>query len=407
MDLFLLPAPVPPATLNEKDYLASDDGQGVPGNPHGDPIEILDIVWTTGSPWTVYLAVDHYAGPQDKIPQNRRTPVEFWVWVYRAAEAGVDVPLVGPTTTGHQTANGVACVGAVRFEESPAFDPASHGPTPYIDPEFFTALGGTLSIPFDKNGRFKPRSVTVPNMAALDGCDTLFFGFDYPDGTPFPNFFGTSAAAPNAAAVAALLRQADPKLKPADILKIMMQTATDVTGERAAAGFDAVSGAGLVNAQAALARIRKGENLTVAPYAPEVVPSEAAMNVEKIMFASPYLPVRLSNSPEFVPVGEPPIVANAPVYAWFTIANTGNSEAGKASVAQVAVDGVVVASVPIPPLYGPGEYGVAALELPPMQVGSHTLEVRADATGRIRELNEADNVFTRTVEVMPESGLVK
>jgi subtilase family serine protease len=42
-----------------------------------------------------------------------------------------------------------------------------------------------------------------------------------------------------------------------------------------------------------------------------------------------------------------------------------------------------------------------------MQVGSHTLEVRADATGRIRELNEADNVFTRTVEVMPESTLVK
>ena len=79
-----------------------------------------------------------------------------------------------------------------------------------------------------------------PDVAAADGVSTATPGFN--------PFFGTSAAAPHAAAVAALLRSKDPSLTPAGVRTILTTTALDIE----AAGYDRDSGFGIVDAVAAL-----------------------------------------------------------------------------------------------------------------------------------------------------------
>jgi subtilisin family serine protease len=94
---------------------------------------------------------------------------------------------------------------------------------------------------------------------APDGTDTTFFCPPSPstpsscdvDGNGFPNFFGTSAAAPHAAAVAALMLQADPTTTPQNVYGILEITAIDM----GPLSFDFDSGFGLIQAEPALAAL--------------------------------------------------------------------------------------------------------------------------------------------------------
>jgi hypothetical protein len=91
-------------------------------------------------------------------------------------------------------------------------------------------------------------------------------------------FSGTSAAAPQLAGAAALIKQACAKLKPADIRDVLMKSARDVTtgtcnpntgGNAAGLGFDLATGAGLVDAHKAVL-MAKLRCITIGPVQPVI-----------------------------------------------------------------------------------------------------------------------------------------
>ena len=102
-----------------------------------------------------------------------------------------------PVTYGHNSARGATGVAAYPFF------------APFV-PEAFTSPGPS-TIYFDKNNKRlrHPEIREKPDLAAMDGANTTFFVSDSSvDPDTFPNFFGTSAAAPHAAAIAALVLDA-------------------------------------------------------------------------------------------------------------------------------------------------------------------------------------------------------
>jgi hypothetical protein len=117
-----------------------------------------------------------------------------------------------PVTYGHSAAAGANSV-------------AAYGPFQPNIPEDFTSTG-PVRIVWDRNSNRIPDNQQVrlkPDMAAMDGGNTTFFTFDTSaDLDSFPNFFGTSASAPNAAAIAALVLQA--KGGPGQVTPAQMKT---------------------------------------------------------------------------------------------------------------------------------------------------------------------------------------
>lgn len=242
------------------DFVArSIDSQGDTGAPRGDAVELLSMTADSGAATDFYLAVEHYRGSQENIPQDADTPLEFRL-VFIGPIRNSEYAFNGPTIWGHPMAEGVIGVAAVPWWEAPEFDPAGFG-SPAIDPEPFTSRGGNLTVQFDPQGFFAPVTRFTPTLAGVDGNNNTFFGGDFsagsnpgfgePDG--HPNFFGTSAAAPNIAAAIALIRQAVPGLSISELVAGLSDSAVDVTGDRAESGRDAVTGAGLVDVEATLA----------------------------------------------------------------------------------------------------------------------------------------------------------
>jgi len=122
-----------------------------------------------------------------------------------------------PNTKGHAMANG--CNGT-----------AAYSVFRMSIPEYFTSPG-PATVYFDKLGNRldSPEVRLQPGVAAADNANTSFFGGDdVGDIDLFPNFSGTSAAAPHAAAIAALVleRNGGPgSVTPAQMTQLLHQAA--------------------------------------------------------------------------------------------------------------------------------------------------------------------------------------
>ena len=251
---------------------------GVDFNVGGDPIEIAIISNSGESSADVQIGIELFDGPAPKLMK--------YVWFDLAG--GVihldEFDTQSGSTYGHTNAAGAESVGAAAWYNTVAWGSPLWGAACLpACLEVFSSAGG-VPILFDTSGRrlSRPEVRTKPGITAPDGGNTSFFFARITDprvggGEPdrFPNFFGTSASAPHAAAIAALMFEQmkhngkggsgltlPANLAPDFIFTVLRATAADISNRagrltppfaiRTPQGFDFDSGFGLVDAAKAL-----------------------------------------------------------------------------------------------------------------------------------------------------------
>ena len=228
-------------------------GAGVVNGGLGDPVEIVDYLNSGPSSKTVYLAVDHYCGDTNGDFQEDDS-VRFRVVTYGYGcnlsdpgyqfESGI---FNKPQIYGHSVAAGASSIASVFYTEIDT-NGLTDPPFDRIDVEPYSSTGGSVPIYFAGDGSLLPGAPQIrmkPELAAPDGVNTTFFGSDIAgDPDLHPNFFGSSAAAPHAAGLAALMLDANPHLTSDNLAEILTLTARDIES----AGWDAQSGHGLIDA---------------------------------------------------------------------------------------------------------------------------------------------------------------
>lgn len=221
----------------------------------GIPVESLSHTNNTGSSSTYNLVIEKRDG--DPEPDQVK-------YIYQGSGYTIDeYDTKGPTIYGHPMAVGAEAIAAVPFYYTSAYDSdGDHNDLPWLEP--FSSKGG-IKIRFDQSGNelstFETRD--KPDLTGTDGNDNTFFGSDATgssqhDPDTAPNFFGTSAAAPNVAAIAALVREQNPSYTSSDVYSHLESNAKDVTQrinssnslETIASGEDPWSGHGFVQGDA-------------------------------------------------------------------------------------------------------------------------------------------------------------
>lgn len=191
----------------------------------------IDIINYTAANSNIYIAISVAEGPNPDrvkfISLNRNFSFS---------------PFKG-TIVGHANSEGAITIGAVRFDNTPEFGGV-------LTPENFSSAGG-VPILLDRNGNTLSAPILreKPDLMAPENGNTSFFGNDIPQDTDsFPNFEGTSAAAPHAAAAAVLMREAvDAPISKSEYLDAFIDTAIDMNDP----GYDIGTGYGFIEANAA------------------------------------------------------------------------------------------------------------------------------------------------------------
>jgi Subtilase family len=205
------------------------------------PVEVVEWKNVTGAPAQVQLAINRFSG-------SVASPVKFILLQNGGGVTATEYPessggdIVGPTIFGHTASESVLSVGAVPYFNSSAPERySSWGPvTHYFGP----VVGAAPAEPIEP-----PEPVAKPDIAATDGGANTFFGSCV---SHVWRFFGTSAAAPHAAAVAALGLQAKAGASPEEVGNALTETGA-LVGEPPFP-TDAVGG-GLVDAPEAIAEL--------------------------------------------------------------------------------------------------------------------------------------------------------
>jgi hypothetical protein len=209
-------------------------------NTNIDPFEyIAGIAFNVTIPTTYYLIITKKG--------NGLNPSKLKFIYGPSIEFNTPLPsgLQSNTCFGHANADGAIAVGASYFFQTPMWNSTTY-PVPLISPS--SSYGG-VPILFNQSGTpITPIIRNKPDIVAPDGGNTSFFGQQIGDGDTYPNFFGTSAAAPHAGAVAALMLQAKPTATPDDIKTALINSCTDM----GTAGFDFITGNGFIKADAAI-----------------------------------------------------------------------------------------------------------------------------------------------------------
>ncbi|UCG51651.1 MAG: S8 family serine peptidase, partial [Candidatus Latescibacterota bacterium] len=243
----------PPGSANDMDFLIYDDpptmilASSTDFNVGGDPVEVMGVFnGTAMNTFNIALVRNTGAGGPDP------GVVKYIAFVNGALDNFVpnEWDTQSGTVYGHMNAQLCETMGAAFYFDTPEF-----GTSPPVREDFSSA--GNTPILFDVAGN--PVSIIRdnPNIVAVDGTNTTFFGLDIPDpgdGSDldiFPNFYGTSAAAPHAAAVAALMLEENPGLGPGDVYAALENTAIDMD----VPGFDTDTGFGLIQADAAVCAV--------------------------------------------------------------------------------------------------------------------------------------------------------
>jgi len=229
-------------------YLLNLYGQIVAGstnnNVGADPWEYFSIKNTSSNSTGYYLMITNYAGTVPGLVK--------YVMLNSSGVTVNEYATNSATIYGHGNASNDAAVGAAYYGNTPAYGVSP----PVIEP--YSSVGST-EIRFDQNGNpITPFTRNHPDFVAPDGVDNTFFGADT-DSSGFPNFFGTSAAAPHAAAVAALMLQSLPSATPSQIYSALDNSAVDM----AAPGYDQSTGFGLIQAPQAITNLGGQNTVTI------------------------------------------------------------------------------------------------------------------------------------------------
>jgi hypothetical protein len=228
---------------------------------HHEPLQFIGIP----NEGTYYVAIQVVSGPNpghiEFVSFNEESPVV----VSQPFGSAGGTPY--PSSFGHAAAAATIGVGA-----TPWWAPAPYlGQTPLAS-EPFSSSGPRLVDLSPQGTPITPQVIQNPTITAPDGGNTSFFIPDFfldTSNPPFsgepasstnlvpanqqsrPVFFGTSSAAPDAAAVAALMVQKVPSLSPAQIRATMIATAQPMNGTPQGT-WDPQAGFGLIDAVRAL-----------------------------------------------------------------------------------------------------------------------------------------------------------